>query len=133
MAESVLGESVLVVERDENVRRLQRFFLERGGFVVHFCDDGPTALASARALQPAVLVAEILLPGMDGLTLCRRVRDDPATSHIPVVIFSVLAAAARAADAGATRYLRKPLVEATFLAAIRAALDEPSFGLLEQQ
>lgn len=117
---------ILIAERDENVRQLQRYFLEDAGFTVSFCDDGVAALDAARSMHPVLIVTEILIPKIDGLTLCRHLRADASTSHIPVVVFSILAAAARAADAGASAYLRKPFVEAAFLATIRGALSAPS-------
>jgi CheY-like chemotaxis protein len=124
---------VLVVERDESVRTLQRFFLERAGYTVHFADDGVAALAHARDAGPALVITEILVPRLDGLTLCRALRDDPTTRDIPVVVFSILSAAARAADAGARAFLRKPLVESTFLAAVRDAIAVQSTGIQEPQ
>lgn len=124
---------VLIAERDPQVRELQRFFLERAAFSVSFADDGPTALERARVILPAVVVTEILLPGLDGLTLCRRLRDDPLTSGIPVVVFSMLSAAARAAEAGARAFLRKPLVETTFIAAVHEAIATQPTDIMEQQ
>jgi CheY-like chemotaxis protein len=122
MAESSRQGVILIAERDENVRQLQRFFLERAGCAVSFCDDGVAALDAARSSHPILVVTEILIPKIDGLTLCRELRADDGTRHIPVVVFSILAAAARAAHAGASAYLRKPFVEAAFLATIRGAL-----------
>jgi two-component system phosphate regulon response regulator PhoB len=113
---------VLIAERDQTVRTLQGFFLERAGLAVEFADDGLAALERARREPPAVVVTEILVPKLDGLTLCRRLRDEPATAHVPVVVFSILAAAARAAEAGARAFLRKPLVESTFVAAVLGAI-----------
>lgn len=126
MAESPRTGVILIAERDDNVRQLQRYFLEQAGFTVSFCEDGVAALDAARSTNPALVVTEILIPKLDGLTLCRQLRADTGTSHIPVMVFSILAAAARAADAGASAYLRKPFVEATFLATIRGALVPPS-------
>ena len=112
------GHHVLIAERDQNVRELQRFFLERAGLSVDFVDDGVAALERAQSSRPALVVTEILIPGLDGLTLCRRLRDDPVTMHIPVLVFSILSAAARAAEAGASAFVRKPLVESSFVSAV---------------
>lgn len=114
---------VLIAERDESVRALQRVFLARAGFAVEFADDGLAALERVRLAPPALLVTEILLPKLDGLTLCRRLRDEPDTGAVPVVVFSILAAAARASEAGARAFLRKPLVETTFMAAVLGAME----------
>jgi two-component system, OmpR family, alkaline phosphatase synthesis response regulator PhoP len=113
---------ILIVERDKNVRELQRFFLDKAGFAVAFADDGQSALDRVRLDAPALLITEILIPKIDGLTLCRLIRTDPAIGDLPVIVFSILAAAARANDAGAAAFLRKPFVESTFLAAINGVL-----------
>jgi two-component system response regulator MprA len=124
---------VLIAERDQNVRELQQFFLERAGFAVEFADDGEAALERARLDRPVVVVTEILIPKVDGLALCRRLREDPATRGVPVIVFSILSAAARAAEAGASAFLRKPLVESVFVAAVRdLAAAQPTADLEEQ-
>jgi CheY-like chemotaxis protein len=113
---------ILIVERDRNVRELQSFFLNNAGFAVEFADDGQCALDRMRLAPPALLITEILIPRIDGLTLCRLVRNDAGLGDVPVIVFSILAAAARATDAGAAAFLRKPLVESTFLAAINGVM-----------
>jgi CheY-like chemotaxis protein len=113
---------ILIAERDRSVRELQLIFLNRAGFAVEFADDGQYALDRVRRDMPALLITEILIPRVDGLTLCRLVRNDPAIGGLPVIVFSILAAAARATDAGASVFLRKPLVENTFLAAISGVM-----------
>lgn len=113
---------ILIVERDRTVRELQSFFLGRAGFVVEFADDGQCAIERVRFGPPALLITEILIPKIDGLTLCRLVRNDESIGDVPVIVFSILAAAARASDAGAAAFLRKPLVESTFLAAINGVM-----------
>ena len=116
---------ILIAERDQRVREFEQYFLEKQGLTVEFADDGEAALELARLHQPSVVVAEILIPKIDGLALCRQLRADPITSHIPVIIFSLLAAAARASEAGAIAFLRKPLVESVFVSAVRAAMAQP--------
>lgn len=124
---------ILIAERDQRVRALQRFFLERAELSVEFVDDGLTLLERAMAVRPDVVVTEILLPKLDGLTLCRRLHEDPLTRDVPVIVFSMLSAAARAAEAGAYAYLRKPLVESVFVGAIQAAMAGRATTVKEQQ
>ena len=120
---------VLIAERDHTVRELQRFFLEAAGFPVEFVDDGQAALERVRQQPtPTLIVTEILIPKVDGLTLCRRVREDPATRDLPVIVFSILAAAARAAEAGASAFLRKPLVGPSFVSTVQDTLDARSLA-----
>jgi two-component system response regulator MprA len=123
---------ILIAERDQKVRELQQHFLSRGGFRVEFADDGQAALDRAREARPALVITEILIPKLDGLALCRRLREDPATCDIPVVVFSILAAAPRAIEAGAQAFLRKPIVEAVFVATVQAALPAQSPAAQEQ-
>jgi two-component system response regulator MprA len=124
---------ILIAERDQSVRDLQAFFLKRAGFVVEFVDDGETALERARLTLPALLVTEILIPKVDGLALCRRLRDDPLTQDIPVVVFSILGAEERASEAGAKAFLRKPLVDTIFVAAIQRLIAAQPNDALEEQ
>ena len=124
---------MLIAERDRNVRELQRVFLERAGLGVEFADDGLAALECAQGAPPVLVVTEILLPRLDGLTLCRRLRDEPATAHVPVIVFSILAAAARSAEAGARAFLRKPIVESTFVAAALGAIQTQSPATTEPE
>jgi CheY-like chemotaxis protein len=127
------GPVILIAERDRNVRELQEHFLGRAGFAVEFADDGQAALERARAERPALVVTEILIPGIDGLALCRRLGEDPLTRDIPVMVFSILAAAARADEAGAKAFLRKPVVESTFVAAVQELVAAHPSDAMEEQ
>jgi CheY-like chemotaxis protein len=110
--------TILIAERDRSVRSLQGLFLERAGFVVQFAADGDDALQQALLSPPALVITEILLPRLDGLALCRALREDARTRDTPIMVFSILGAAGRAAEAGATAFLRKPLVDSIFVAAV---------------
>jgi CheY-like chemotaxis protein len=123
---------ILIAERNESVRGLQSHFLEAAGFVVEFADDGEAALERARVIRPALVVTEILIPKLDGLALCRRLQEDPLTQEIPVIVFSILAAAARASEAGARAFLRKPLVESVFVAVVQELTAAPTGAKGEQ-
>jgi CheY-like chemotaxis protein len=110
---------ILVVERDPHVRELEGYFLEEAGFSVEFAEDGVSALARAREIVPDILITEILVPRMDGLALCRRLKEDEGTRHIAVLVFSILMAAGRAREAGADAFLRKPLVDSRLVDTVR--------------
>lgn len=124
---------ILIAERDQTVRELQAYFLGNAGFTVVFADDGEAALERAREMRPALVVTEILIPRLDGLVLCRRLGEDPVTRDIPVIVFSILAAAGRAAEAGARTFLRKPLVESIFVAAVQDLVAAQPTDVLEEQ
>lgn len=110
---------ILVVERDPHVRELEKYFLEEAGYAVEFAQDGLKALEQARTLRPQILITEILVPQLDGLALCRRIKADPETRGIAVLIFSILLAETRAREAGADSFLRKPLAERRLVDTVR--------------
>jgi CheY-like chemotaxis protein len=119
---------ILVVERDPHIKKLERFFLEQAGHRVEFADDGLQGLARARVVRPCIVVTEIMLPGLDGLKICRALKSDPATRSIPVLVFSILSAEDRALEAGADAFLRKPLDDARLVDAVMKLLRARSEG-----
>jgi CheY-like chemotaxis protein len=102
---------ILVVERNPAVQRLERFLLEQAGYSVEFVGDGVSALARAQELRPKIVVTEILVPRLDGLSLCRALKSDPRTRSIVVLVFSHLHAEDRALEAGADAFVVKPIDE----------------------
>jgi DNA-binding response OmpR family regulator len=113
---------ILVVERDPHVRDLEGFFLDEAGFGVEFAADGLAALELARAVKPDIIITEVLVPKLDGLALCRAVKDDPTLDGTVVLIFSILAAHARAREVGADAFLMKPLAERRLVSTVRELL-----------
>jgi DNA-binding response OmpR family regulator len=113
---------ILVVELDPIVRRLERYFLEQAGFTVEFATDGASALKRTLELQPRILITEILVPELDGLSLCRQIKSNSSTNHILVLIFSHLKADDRAFEAGADAFLMKPLAEETLIETVENLL-----------
>jgi CheY-like chemotaxis protein len=113
---------ILCVERDPHIRELESYFLDHAGFVVHFVENGGQALELARSLKPSIVITEILVPGLDGLALCRQLKSAAETRAIPVVIFSVLTAEERAREAGAQAFLKKPLAEHRLVQVVRDLL-----------
>jgi DNA-binding response OmpR family regulator len=114
---------ILCVERDPHVRELESYFLTEAGFDVNFAEDGLQAFELARTLHPTIVITEILVPKLDGLALCRRLKSDPATRDIAVLVFSLLAAERRAQDAGADAFLNKPLSAQGLKEAVRQLLQ----------
>src|SRR5262249_21306767 len=115
---------ILVVERNPIVQRLEKFFLEQAGYAVEFAGDGVSALARTRELRPAIVISEILVPKMDGLTLCRTVKGDPQLRHIIVLLFSHLAAEDRAIEAGADAFLTKPIDDRSLVDTLRKLITK---------
>lgn len=114
---------ILVVERNPVVQRLERYFLEQAGFSVEFTVDGITALARARELRPVIMVSEILVPKLDGLSLCQAIKSDTETKDVLVIIFSHLHAEDRAIEAGADAFLAKPVDEELLIETVERLLS----------
>jgi DNA-binding response OmpR family regulator len=113
---------LLVVERDPHMRELEMFFLQDAGYAVDFAEDGVAALAMARERKPAIVVTEIMVPKLDGLALCRSIKQDPGLASTVVLIFSILAAQERAREAGADAFLMKPLAERRLVETVQSLL-----------
>jgi two-component system response regulator MprA len=114
---------ILVVDRDPHVRELESHFLHQAGYTVEFEHNGDSALEQARKIAPDIVITEILVPTLDGLSLCRKLKADPRTRDIAVLVFSILAAAGRAKEAGADAFLLKPLAEHTLVDTVRQLLE----------
>jgi CheY-like chemotaxis protein len=114
---------ILVVDRDPHICELESHFLHEAGYSVEFKMDGEGALEQVRKIIPDIIITEILVPTLDGLALCRKIKADPRTRDTAVLVFSILAAAGRAREAGADAFLRKPLAEHTLVETVRQVLE----------
>jgi DNA-binding response OmpR family regulator len=102
---------VLIVEDQEDVREVIRITLELEDFSIHEAPDGNAGLAQAQRLHPDLMLLDVMMPGMDGLQLCQRIKSDPTLKRTKVVMLSARTQAhdrAAAAKAGADHYLSKP-------------------------
>ena len=124
---------ILVVDRDPHVRELESHFLHQAGYSVEFEQNGDSALEQARKIVPDIIITEILVPTLDGLALCRRLKADPRTRDVAVLVFSILAAAGRAKEAGADAFLLKPLAEHTLVDTVRKLLEARAARLRRTQ
>jgi CheY-like chemotaxis protein len=125
--------TILVVERDPHVRVLASQFLVADGHRVELASDGHEALALLKTLKPDLVVCEILVPKLDGLALCRQVKATPETRDTLFLVVSILAAGARASDAGADGFLLKPLAQHRLIAMVQGLLDKRSSVLSQQE
>lgn len=124
---------ILIVERDLPTRELEAHFLTAAGFAVEFADDGRAALEQVRLLNPQIVITEILVPKLDGLALCRQIKEAPQTRMVAVLVFSILAASLRAKDAGADAFLLKPLAEHRLLSTVRSLLGKSTIEVAKEQ
>jgi two-component system response regulator MprA len=125
--------TILIVERDPHVRALAADFLAGAGHRVELSSDGHEALAKVGTLKPDLVLCEILVPKLDGLALCRRLKANAETRHILVLVVSILAAGARASDAGADGFLLKPLAQHRLIAMVQGLIEKRSPVRLQQE
>ncbi len=116
---------VLVVEDDLANRVLLTRLLERVGHSVEAVDDGLAAVDAVMRTEPDVILLDIGLPGIDGLEVCRRLRDDPSTRTVPIILLTgrtTVDDIVEGLDAGADDFVSKPYEIAVLLARIRSVL-----------
>lgn len=82
-------EKILVVEDEEAIQELIRYNLNKEGFDrVRLCDSGEAALAQAAEFKPDLILLDLMLPGIDGLSVCRRLRRDARTAAVPIIMLT---------------------------------------------
>jgi two-component system phosphate regulon response regulator PhoB len=116
---------ILVVEDEEDLLELVRFNLAREGYQVQGLARGEEALRAVRAQPPDLLLLDLMLPGMDGLELCRLLRADAATRALPIVMLTAKGEESDVVaglELGADDYITKPFSPRVLLARVRAVL-----------
>jgi DNA-binding response OmpR family regulator len=83
-----MGETILIVDDDPSIREAVEATLLREGYRLELAQDGPTALARATSLVPDLVLLDILMPRMDGLEVCRRLKEGPMTADVPVIVLT---------------------------------------------
>lgn len=120
------GTRVLLVEDDAVIRRATELALKRERFEVSVACDGLEGLAAFASVRPEVVVLDVMLPGLDGVSVCRLLR---AESEVPVVMLSARSDSVdvvRGLEAGADDYVSKPFEVAVLVARLRAVLRRAS-------
>jgi two-component system response regulator MprA len=121
--------TVLVIDDEENIIELIKLGLKYEGFQVESAPDGPQGLAAAQRLNPDLIILDLMLPGMDGLEVCRRLRTNPTTRDIPILMVTAkdeVRDRVAGLDTGADDYLPKPFSFEELVARIRAILRRQS-------
>ena len=120
------GPLVLLVEDDRAGREMYALGLEQGGFRVEQAHNGLQALDKAFAIVPDAIVTDLAIPGIDGLQLCKRLRNDPRTRQIPIIGITGYASFAaepdRATRAGCNAVYVKPCEPETLVTEINRLL-----------
>jgi two-component system phosphate regulon response regulator PhoB len=116
---------VLVVEDEPDIRSLIAHHLERDGFRCRTAGNGGDALAAVRAAAPDLIVLDVMLPGMDGLEVCRRLRADATSATVPIIMLTAKADEVDRVvglELGADDYVVKPFSPKELVARVRAVL-----------
>lgn len=119
------GEKVLVVEDEEDIQELIRYNLAREAYNVTCVTCGEEGLKSAQSLSPDLIVLDLMLPGMDGLEVCRALKSNPETAPIPVVMVTAKGEESDVVmglELGADDYVTKPFSPKVLLSRIKAVL-----------
>jgi len=124
-----MNELILVVDDEPKIARLARDYLEKDGFRVTNASDGSTALAMARRERPDLIVLDLMLPGMDGLDVCRALRRE---SDIPIIMLTARAEETDrliGLELGADDYIVKPFSPRELVARVRVVLRRVRGGV----
>jgi two-component system, cell cycle response regulator DivK len=122
------GELILVVDDNPVNLKLACALLRRNGYEVCTAGDANETLAVLRNVHPRLILMDIQLPDMDGLTLTRRLKADPATQDIVIVALTAYAMKGdeqKARDAGCNGYIPKPIETRTFIKTMARFLEAP--------
>ena len=122
----MVSELIMVVDDNPVNMRLACALLRRNGYEVRTAEDAREALALLRTVHPHLILMDIQLPDIDGLTLTRRLKADPATQDIVIVALTAFAMKGdeqKARDAGCNGYIPKPLETRTFINTMKRFLE----------
>ncbi|TFH25398.1 MAG: response regulator [Myxococcales bacterium] len=121
-------ESVLLVEDEEDICELIRYNLDREGYRVIVTTSGEAGLNAARREAPDLVLLDLMLPGVDGLEVCRRLKSEPRTSLIPIIMVTARGEESEIVtgiELGADDYVTKPFSPRVLVARTRSVLRRP--------
>lgn len=124
-----MKKQILVVDDEIGALTLIGIMLERGGFSVLKAKDAKSALAVLDTNTPDLIILDVMMPGMNGIELCRVIRERQDTGQTPVLILSARGDAEsimRGIEAGANDYLPKPILHHDLVAKVRLMLGQNS-------
>jgi two-component system phosphate regulon response regulator PhoB len=121
----MVNDRILVVDDEEDLAELVAYNLTREGYQVTCVGSGELALSEARSQTPDLIVLDLLLPKVDGLDVCKQLKSDPRTQHIPIVMLTAKSEEVdmvTGLECGADDYVTKPFSPRVLLARIRSVL-----------
>lgn len=116
---------ILVVEDEESLLKLESILLSSKGYSVTGVMDGKSALEEVNANKPDLVILDIMLPEMDGFEVCQKIKENPETRHIPVVMLTAKKNSqdfARGRQVGSDAYITKPFKSSKVLDTIQELL-----------
>lgn len=120
--------SILIVEDDPDIQAVARMALEAlGGFSVEACDSGTTAVETAVAFRPDIILLDVMMPGMDGPSTLRALRANPQTAAIPIAFVTAKvqkAEVAKLKELGAVEVIEKPFDPMTLPDRVKAVWEK---------
>ena len=122
-------EHILIVEDEDDIQELITFNLSKEGYKVQCVGTGEDALKAARDDLPGIILLDLMLPGLDGLDVCRILKNDARTSHIPIIMLTAKGEEAdivTGLEMGADDYIPKPFSPRILLARLKAILRRKS-------
>lgn len=120
-----MAEKILIVDDDVDSLKLIGLMLQRNGYEVAAANTGGQALAKAENERPNLIILDVMMPDMNGLEVCRRLRSNPLTADIPIIMFTaktLIDDKVKGFEAGADDYLTKPTHPAELATRVRAML-----------
>ena len=117
---------ILVADDDAGLRQLMRLILSREGFEVFEAANGEQALALAVSVDPTLILLDVMMPDLDGYDVCRRLKSDRRTDHVPVVFVSAAEDVSRRNEQqklGAAACIQKPIGPRDLVARIRSVMS----------
>lgn len=127
--------TILVVDDEEDIQELVKLSLQREGYDVMAVGSGDQALAFARSRQPSLIVLDLLLPGLQGLDVCKILKADPKTRGTPIIILSAKSEESDVVaglELGADDYITKPFSSKVLVARVRRALRKEAEQSLDR-
>lgn len=121
----ILSQSVLIVDDEQMTRSLLRMMLQREDYRIYEAGDGVEALTAVHQYRPDLILLDVMMPNMDGLTVCKRLREDVNTADMPIILLSAKtqsSAIREGLQAGANLYLTKPVPRDVLLQNIQSLL-----------
>lgn len=122
---------ILIIEDDPDIVELLQYNLEKEGYPVRTAKDGETGLHAARRYKPGMILLDLMMPGMDGLEVCRHLKRDPGTSGIPLMMITAKdeeSDVVAGLELGADDYISKPFSPREVLARMRAVMRRGQAG-----